>query len=228
LQKHRKFISPEKEFSMPKHLTAFGLISLAAATVWLTSQLIQPTAPEPSGDVALPSAESEQGDGNALSVVDSQTDQSKSSPADAPTRTQPDIQSLWTPNSGASQATFALDVSLDSLAPGSESKIVLSSGSEYLMHVLSASQEQEILQINANVIDEGYRGFALITQHDDLVVGTFNTPEGVFELYGSSNALSIRRAGEVDGARRSGVDYRVSKASEALDIPSKKLLARDP
>jgi len=203
-------------------------MSLAVAAVWLTSQLIRPTDPEQIGDIASSTREPGKNVDIALRTTVFPTDQSKTNPLGAPGNDQSDILRLWTQTPSTSEATFALDVSLDSLTPGSESKIVLESGSEYLMRVLSASQEQEILQINANIIDEGYQGFALITQQDDLVVGTFNTPEGVFELYGSSDALRLRRSAEVDGLRGSGVDYRVTKPSEALDIPSKKLLARDP
>ncbi len=202
--------SPWHGGSMSNNAKAFGLIFLSMAVVWLATQIITPEAPVKSGDIAS-------------QTMNTATDQSQITPSGLPDTDQPHIQPLWTANSGDPEGTWGLDVSLNSLTPGSESKVILGSGSEYLMRVLSASQKQELLQINANIIDKDYQGFALITLHGDLVVGTFNTPEGVFELYGSTDAFRLRRAAEIDGSRRSGVDYRVGKPSESLSVPVKEM-----
>ena len=65
-------------------------------------------------------------------------------------------------------------------------------------------------------------GFGLITQVGDSLVGTLNTPEGVFELFGGSTNLRIERASDIDGPRREGIDYRIREPNTPV-VPTKSI-----
>ena len=127
---------------------------------------------------------------------------------------------LWRPSLTEPQRYQTSDV-FTSLQQTEYASITLPSGNQYPLRLDRRSSDQGVEQLLATVDPDGLPGFALITMGEEQMFGTLNTPEGVYELVGTPESFTLRRASEIDAARRLGEDYKVKGGSDEA------LLAQD-
>lgn len=118
---------------------------------------------------------------------------------------------LWQPQPSGSGNYRASDV-LATLQEDEQAVITLPSGNQYTLRVDRRSSDEGVEQLLATVDPDGLPGFALFTLGEDRMFGTLNTPEGVYELVGTVASFTLRRAVEIDAARRQGEDYKIKVA----------------
>ena len=88
-----------------------------------------------------------------------------------------------------------------------QTSLTLESGNTYALELRSTQKRDGVDQHFAMVDPNGTPGFAMITVRENTVLGTFNTPEGVYEMFGTLQNFQLRRARDIDGVRRMGTDY---------------------
>ena len=108
---------------------------------------------------------------------------------------------------------------VDQLFADGRSNLVLPTGSAFELAVNAVERNGGVEQIFATVDPNGQPGFGLITVKNQQVVGTFNTPEGVYEMFGTRDNVQIKRASEIDGPRRQGTDFMIRPGGTALSLP---------
>ena len=108
---------------------------------------------------------------------------------------------------------------VDQLFAHGRSNLVLPTGSAFELAVNAVERNGGVEQIFATVDPNGQPGFGLITVKNQQVVGTFNTPEGVYEMFGTRDNVQIKRASEIDGPRRQGTDFMIRPGGTALSLP---------
>ena len=166
----------------------------------------------------------------AFSAADAKSEQSISiaGSAQAGAKANPSVvsaapQPLWSLGSSGSKTKVLLTQSLDTLTNQSALLISLPSGNDYQARVVGIKGASNLLQVQAKVTAVNYEGFALITESEGTIVGTFNTPEGVYELFGQPRELTLVRASDLDAERRLGVDFQVKEEAGAEPLPQKKI-----
>jgi hypothetical protein len=114
------------------------------------------------------------------------------------------------------------------LTENGNSAITLDSGNTYAIRLNSSREENGIQQLYTTVDPNGRPGFGLITLRGGSIVGTLNTPEGVFEIFGTQKNFRVVRAIDVDGPRRLGADYMARERGVQLpiDASSKQIQIR--
>lgn len=134
---------------------------------------------------------------------------------------------LWQPLSSESSNYRASDV-LTTLQKDEQATITLPSGNQYSLRLDQRSSDGGVEQLLATVDPDGLPGFALFTLGEKRMFGTLNTPEGVYELVGTQADFTLKRASEIDAARRLGRDYKIKDSSaEALVAQEKKQIPVD-
>jgi len=166
----------------------------------------------------------------AFSPADAKSEQSISiaGSAQAGAKANPSVvsaapQPFWSLGSSGSKTRVLLTQSLDTLTNQSALLISLPSGNDYQARVVGIKGDSNVLQVQAKVTAVNYEGFALITESEGTIVGTFNTPEGVYELFGQPSELTLVRASDLDAERRLGVDFQVKEEAGAEPLPQKKI-----
>jgi len=123
---------------------------------------------------------------------------------------------LWQ-SSSSNPDGYQASPALLTLQETEQATITLPSGNQYSLRVDQRSSDQGVEQLLATVDPEGLPGFALFTLGEERMFGTLNTPEGVYELVGTQASFTLRRASDIDAARRLGEDYKIKDSSaEAL------------
>jgi hypothetical protein len=122
------------------------------------------------------------------------------------------LAALWQPLSSESDQYQASDV-LATLKKDERVAITLPSGNQYSLRLDQRSSDYGVEQLLATVDPEGLPGFALLTLGEERIFGTLNTPEGVYELVGTQANFALRRASDIDAARRQGEDYKIKDAA---------------
>jgi len=191
-------------------------IAVLAAVVWFGPDTSKDSAAG-ERDLAFPSVDlqSEQSP--------SRTNSAQANPNDNPSVVSVAPQSLWSLDATGSKAKAVLTQSLSALNTQSALLISLPSGNDYQARVVGIKGDSNVLQVQAKVTAVNYEGFALITESEGTIVGTFNTPEGVYELFGQPSELTLVRASDLDAERRLGVDFQVKEEAGAEPLPQKKI-----
>jgi hypothetical protein len=128
----------------------------------------------------------------------------------------PEAVALWQ-SSSSNPDSYQASSALLTLREADRASITLPSGSQYSLRVDRRSSDQGVEQLLATVDPDGLPGFALFTLGEERMFGTLNTPEGVYELVGTQANFTLRRAANIDAARRLGEDYKIKDSSyEAL------------
>jgi hypothetical protein len=111
-------------------------------------------------------------------------------------------------------------VAINELIADGRASLKLPSGGVYNVVVNTRDREADMSQLYVTIDPDGTPGFGLITIKNQYVVGTFNTPEGVYELFGAFGSEKLMLASEVDGARRQGVDYKKRPLGTVIAVPT--------
>ena len=131
-------------------------------------------------------------------------------------KAEPKAVALWQ-SSSSNPDGYQASPALLTLQEAEQAIITLPSGNQYSLRVNQRSSDQGVEQLLATVDPEGLPGFALFTLGEERLYGTLNTPEGVYELVGTQASFTLRRASDIDAARRLGEDYKIKDSSaEAL------------
>ena len=205
---------------MQKFLLAVALISLGVSGVIMLLSTDSPLSETSMNDETTEHSKSlTQDDLGAKLLADPGLTQSGSGESEPPSRLKP----LWVKAVGADGSNqYELAANLSELTPSESFQITLPSGASYELRIDDVSQNDQVFQSKARIIAPNMEGFGLLTQVGDSLVGTLNTPEGVFELFGASAKLRIERATDIDGARREGVDYRIREPNTPV-VPTKPI-----
>jgi len=135
----------------------------------------------------------------------------------------PAVLSANRPDSAAATSTSdqvpAVPNMVDQLFKEGRGDLALPTGSTFELSVNAIERNSGVEQIFATVDPNGQPGFGLITVKNQQVVGTFNTPEGVYEMFGTRDNVQIKRASEIDGPRRLGTDFMVRPGGTPLSLP---------
>lgn len=205
---------------MQKLLLAVALISLSIAGVVMLLSTDTPL-PEISmkDETLLHSLSSMQDETREDADADPARAHSGSLVSEPPSNLAP----LWVKTAGADGSNqYELAANLSELSPSESFLITLPSGSSYELRIDEVSQNDQVFQSKTRIMGPTMEGFGLLTQVGDSLVGTLNTPEGVFELFGGSANLRIERASDIDGSRREGIDYRIREPSTPV-VPTKPI-----
>ncbi len=140
---------------------------------------------------------------------------------------EPETVALWQ-SSSSNPDGYEASPALLTLQEAEQATITLPSGNQYSLRVDQRSSDQGVEQLLATVDPEGLPGFALFTLGQERLYGTLNTPEGVYELVGTQASFTLRRASDIDAARRFGEDYKIKDSSaEALVAEEAKQVSVD-
>ena len=191
-------------------------IAVLAAVVWFGPETSRDSAAGVR-DLPVPAPDSQLGESGEGAI--SAPAGSLSSPSIGNAAPKP----LWSLDTAGSRAKAVLQQSLNALNTQSALLISLPSGNDYTARVVAIEGDANLLQVQAKVAADNYEGFALITESEGTILGTFNTPEGVYELFGQPSELTLVRASDLDGERRLGVDFQVKDEAGAEPLPQKKI-----